>query len=276
MCHVVQSEVERIFKARSAARWNPGQRKGKLHRGALHRIPMNDDRVFRTKIEATNKDIAVQLVIDCSGSMSGSKISSAATAAYMLASIFERINVPFEVVGFTTLNAPIAGHVAKADWTKLQKDYQACREEAYRMGKRTKFARFAPIALYTFKEFQKRFDDIAKKTLGFLPNAYGFMLNNIDGESIEMAAMRLRMRREARKVMIVMSDGQPAGDGDGAMQQRKLKQVVEDIGRSNIEIYGLGLEDRSVLHYYPKAEVIGHSAQIPEKVMALIQRLLTA
>ncbi|WEU67325.1 DNA polymerase III subunit alpha [Xanthomonas phage JGB6] len=41
------------------------------------------------------------------------------------------------------------------------------------------------------------------------------MANNVDGESVEIAGRRLLQRKESRKIMIVMSDGSPAADGDG-------------------------------------------------------------
>ena len=267
--HVIQGEVERIFRARSATRWNPGQRRGKISRNSLHRACIGDDRVFRQKIVTTNREIAVQLVIDCSGSMWGRKLEYASVAAYMLASVLDRINVPCEIVGFTTMNGAVAGHLSNTDWRALQKHFHASWGEM-------NYGRYAPTCLYVFKDFARRFDDKAKKTLGFLPSSHGFMSGNVDGESIEQSAMRMRLRKEPRKVMIVMSDGQPACDGDFVLGQRKLKQVVEDINASGIEIYGLGLMDNSVKNYYPKNEVIGTANEIPTKVLALIQQLLVS
>lgn len=266
-CHVIQGEVERVFRARSASRWNPGQRRGKLNRSSLHRACIGDDRVFRTKIEAHTRDVAVQLVIDFSGSMGGAKIRYASMAAYMLALVMERINIPFEIIGFTTMSGPVAGQIDAADW-------RAFRAEASKYRYDQEFSRFAPICTYVYKEFRKRFDDEAKKTLGFLETAYGFMNANADGESLEIAAMRLNQRREPRKVMIVMSDGQPSCDGDYDAGVEKLKQVVQDISRSDIEIYGLGLLDTSVRDYYSKCEVINTVEEIPPKVLALVQQLL--
>ncbi len=267
--HVIQGEVERAFRARSAARWNPGQRKGKINRGALHRIATGDDRVFRTKLETQTKDVAVQLVIDCSGSMRFQKIDYAAIAAYMLASVLEKVNVSSEVLGFTTIHDALPGIFTRQQWDEFVRQVHA---EGYTRS--TEYARYCPLAIFTFKEFQQRFDERARKTLGFLPSAARYMGANADGESIEIAAMRLRSRKEARKVMIVMSDGQPASDGDHYMGVAKLKQVVQDMNKSGIEVYGLGLMDTSVLGYYDKAEVVTKAEEIPVKILALLQKIL--
>lgn len=281
MCHVIQSEVERVFKARSAVRWNPGQRKGKMHQAALYRLRTGDDRIFRTRIEGQSRDVAVELVIDMSGSMYGPKISFAATAAYMLSTVLDKLNLPHEIVGFTTMGPSTVQHLGNSkEWNRLSKEVDQAREDLYynrtNPHRKGNYARYEPICLYVLKDFTKRFDDHAKKTLCVLPATFGLMLNNVDGESVEMVAMRLRARREARKIMIVMSDGQPAADGDRFMQYSKLKQVIDDLEKSGIEVYGLGLLDYAVQSYYKKNEVITNAEEIPSKVIALVQRLLTS
>jgi cobalamin biosynthesis protein CobT len=70
----MQKSLERIIVARSMATWQPTQRSGRLHSASLARLACNDCRVFRKKIEGKSRDVALELVIDCSGSMGGARI----------------------------------------------------------------------------------------------------------------------------------------------------------------------------------------------------------
>lgn len=263
----LQSEVERVFRARSAARWLPAQKKGKLHRAGLHKLISGDDRVFRTKLETTTKSVAVQLVIDASGSMSGGKIEAACVAAYIFATLLQRIGVPCEIVAFSTLDDRIADALG---FKRASEVYKAIWEGG---PGGFKYGRVEPLALYVLKEFKERFNDSQKKALAFMPELYGILRNNVDGESIEQAATRLVAQKEARKVMIVMSDGAPAaycGHGLGS----HLKKVIKEMERAGLEIYGLGLMDHSVKEFYMNSEVISRIEEIPERILALLKKIV--
>ena len=85
----LQKDLERAVAARSAASWSAGHRSGRLHQASLARLTsFGDDRVFRRKHISDSKDVAVSLLVDCSGSMTGSKIRNAAYSAYGLAAYF--------------------------------------------------------------------------------------------------------------------------------------------------------------------------------------------
>ncbi len=87
---------------------------------------------------------------------------------------------------------------------------------------------------------------IAQRCLGFP------MSGNSDGEALMWAADRLLKRKEKRKVLLVLSDGQPA-DGTGFADAGSiLKYAIDSCRKRGIEVYGIGIEDSSVRHFYGK------------------------
>jgi cobalamin biosynthesis protein CobT len=100
--------------------------------------------------------------------------------------------------------------------------------------------------------------------------------NNVDGESVLTAAKRLLTRREPRKVMIVLSDGQPSAVGIPAHLQSHLKRAVQTCEDMGIEMIGIGIETDSVKYYYPKHVVLRHANELPAAVMGELKRFLIA
>lgn len=253
----LQKDLERAIAARSLATWEAGRRSGRLHAANLSRLAVGDPRVFRKKHETTSKDVAVSLVIDASGSMSGSKIHTATQAAYALSSVLERIGISHEVVAFTT-GEPCATH-------------EELDKEQRKIGRR--FTRIEGLYMPILKGFNERLKTEVKERFGWLPNSR-VMRNNIDGECVEIAARRLMGRRESGKVMIVLSDGAPAGQGDMAALQRHLRQVVKNVEKAGVKTVGIGIESSEVTKFYPKNIVLHNVAELPDRVIKELRHLL--
>jgi cobaltochelatase CobT len=254
----LQKDLERAISARSLSQWTPGQRSGRLNSSALSRLAVGDARVFRKKHEVTSKDVAVELVVDMSGSMSGTKITTASRAAYALASTLERIGIPCEVICFTTGRAAFDdfGHYS-AEVAKIGRNYS--RNEALYM----------PI----LKKFDERMLPNIKQRFAWLPHC-GDLRNNVDGESIEVAARRLMTRREAGKVLMVLSDGAPHAAGSTSELSAHLKKTIKEIAKRGVNVLGIGIESDEVRKYYPKALVIHNVSELPGVVMKELRALL--
>ena len=76
-------------------------------------------RVFDRKLEKKNvSDMAVMMLVDCSGSMAGRKISLARDAAIVLTETFKALNIPVYVMGFTAdTNHYDVTHIHYVSWT---------------------------------------------------------------------------------------------------------------------------------------------------------------
>ncbi|RWI35459.1 IPT/TIG domain-containing protein [Mesorhizobium sp.] len=255
----MQKDIERMLAAQSQVRNMAGYRSGRLHAPNLHRLIAGDDRIFFKREEHTSKDTAVTLLIDNSGSMKGSKVRTAMVGAYALATTLERVRIPHEILGFTT-----------GDWNSLPYSInEAMREEMVNSGVR--FQRTLPIIMPIYKSFDERINSEVKKRIAFTANAQRNLQGNIDGESLEYAAIRLSKRREKRKVIIVLSDGHPAGAeyADG-----HLKLTVEKLTKAGFDLVGIGIEDSAVRHFYPKSVVLNNVQQLPGEIMKELRTIL--
>jgi cobaltochelatase CobT len=222
----MQKDLERAIAARSAAVWTGGHKSGRLHGSALVRLFGMGDRidVFRRKQENTSKSVAVSLVVDCSGSMSmGGKISLACHAAYGLSATLERIGINHEVIGFTTTSMP---HSAVKEM-HLDPNYR-------------KFARSEALVLPVFKAYHERVTANVVRRFALVANqrqSFGLQ-ENVDGESIQIAAHRLTVRPENRKIMIVLSDGEPACQGPGpyGILDAHLKESIKNVEKAGVDV----------------------------------------
>ncbi|MDG5700774.1 cobaltochelatase CobT-related protein, partial [Acinetobacter baumannii] len=74
----------------------------------------------------------------------------------------------------------------------------------------------------------------------------------VDGECLQMAAPRLSAQKEARKIIMVLSDVNPNGSGPTPTLNKHLKTTVQEISRAGFEVIGIGINTQSVKEFYPK------------------------
>lgn len=254
----LQKDMERAVAARSLAMFSAGHRSGRLHTSGLARLALGDERVFRRKHVSHSKDVAIGVLIDASGSMGGARIHVASRVGFAVSSVLDRMNIAHEVMAFTT-----EGEIPGAA--------DVIREEERKIGKR--YARTENIWMPILKGFNERVNVEVKKRFAWLP--VGVRLReNVDGECVQIAAARLAMRRESRRILMVLSDGAPACPGDWDAQHAHLKRAVRDLARSRIECIGIGIQTDAVRGYYPKFVVIHSLEELPDTVMKQIKRIL--
>lgn len=272
MTGVMQKDIERMMAAQSRVFNVGGRRSGRLNSSGLHRLLAGDDRVFAKREEIRAKDTAVMLLSDCSGSMSGAPMATAMSASYALAQVLERCNIPAECMGFTTSNGyafkstdrPV---VSAADIQRLNVEKNA---DEQRTG--VAFSRFIPIYMPIFKEFHERLNVDVKKRFAYQRSVQPNMGGNIDGESLEYAAMRLMKRKENRKVIIVLSDGFPAGANN---DDEHLKYMTERLTAAGIDLVGIGIKSNAVERFYENSIVLHEIADLPKAVMGELKKILT-
>lgn len=254
----LQKDLERAIIARSRATHSAGHRSGRLHGAGLSKLIVGDTRVFRRKEENTTKDVAGSLLIDVSGSMSGGKIHLASQAAYAVSQVLDRLKISNEVLAFTT-GPKIGGNAGQMD------------KEEQKMGRG--FTRTESLYIPVLKGFNERIATDTKQRFGWLPNCR-IMRNNVDGESVEIAARRLMARKEAGKFMIVLSDGAPACAGDNRAASAHLKRVIKDLINCGVNVIGIGIQTDSVKQFYPKSIVINDISELPARVVGELRKML--
>lgn len=263
MVGLMQKEIERMMAARSQVVKVPGYRSGRLNSAGLHRLMSGDDRVFRRLHESKSKDTVVGLLIDNSGSMaSHGKIGVAMASGFALAQTLEKVGIKNEVIGFTTTNdAP------GFSWNMVQSEQQ-------RLGRM--YSRLQPLYMPIYKDFDERLTPEVKRRFASTAAYADFMQSNIDGECVEIAIQRLARRNEKRKVLLVLSDGNPAGAGVPREQNWKLKTVVQEAPKFGVDLMGIGIMDASVAAFYPRHVVLSNLNDLPKQVMGEMKRILSA
>ncbi len=254
-------QLERLILARKRSMFEPGKRSGRLHSANLHRLQSGDDRIFRRKFETKIKDTAVEILTDMSGSMSGGKMTTAAYSSYALAQMLQRVNIPCEVMTFTTGSGD----------SQYNKEMQ---EAMQRLGR--PFSHMGVCQHKLLKGFNERIDSNVAKRFAHLGEGHGnrWMGANCDPESVYTAGVRLAKRPEERKILMVLSDGHPAFAGDGGAGYDRLRDVVKDCEGAGMDVLGIGIQDSSVREFYPKCVVIQRATDLPATIMGEMQGLL--
>jgi cobalamin biosynthesis protein CobT len=263
MVGVMAKNLERAIAAMTKVAWNPGLRRGRINPSALAKSGVGDDRLFRKRYEHRAKDTAATLLIDCSGSMQGPKMRTAALAGYALSMVLERLRVPHEVVGFTT---------------RISTEMEAALDRERRShGRSVNYSRDESLYMPIFKEFHERVTAVVTRRMAYLVPGYpeGVMRNNVDGESVQIAAHRLRQQRASRHVLMVLSDGRPACSPGYGLNEH-LQKVVRNVEASGIDVIGIGIGTSVVEQFYPRNVVVDDIKELPQVVISQLGKLLLA
>jgi cobalamin biosynthesis protein CobT len=227
----VRRKLERVVTAMHRSYYENGKRNGKLDvRRNVSKIVNLKSNVFRNKVDEVNINTAMSLLLDLSGSMSiCGKDAMAQQITIAVAEALAPVGVPLEVLGHQTCMMEMAHNKVVFD------------EEIY--------GRWDNIRLTQFKDFE---DSIAacRSTMGSIEMHTGYC--NADGDAIIMAAKRLYERPEEKKVLFVLSDGQPAYHSQTRCVHQYTRDAVEWCLFRGIDVMGLGMLDDSVKQYYPK------------------------
>ena len=262
----VARQLERAFVSRNKSLWQQGQAKGRLSTGNLYRLTAGDEHIFKKKIEHRTRDLAVSLVVDCSGSMYGGKIFTAMCAAWVMSEVLQRLGVANEVIGFTT--GDVSDPRSKQLYEEMLDDERAGRE----------WDRHEPIFMPVFKSFDERFGIEQKKRLCSLPHVSGALRNNVDGESVQYAYDRLNKYaskgKQKGKMMIVFSDGMPAAGVPSRKLNSHLTQVVKRIEADKTNIVGVGIMSESVQRFYRKNVQLDNIEELPTLVLKQLRDAL--
>ena len=233
-------QVRRLIQIRARVQYQYGVKKGKLDQPRLSRLALGlpgfSERVFKNKISNTVLDAAVTVLIDMSGSMGGEKVLFATEAAVLLSEVFEVLQIPCEILGFSD--------------------------------------RGRHPLMFVYKSYSK--NRLSKEELlASIGHSSNYMTGNPDGDAILWSYNRIVGRRERRKLLVVMSDGQPAASKGEHGCAQFTKKVVEEIEKlQKVEIYGLGICDAAVNSFYKHRSVVENPEEIPMKLIELIERKL--
>lgn len=232
MAGVLSRRLKRKLVVASYTRNEYEKASGRINTKRIARFLMTgNERVFKRKSKGKDLKARAVLVIDQSGSMSGSRIHNARLASILFGEFCNSLGIPFEIIGFTTLSR---GNKYDTASTADQNTY----------------TRWDPLQLFHYKGYNEKWNKVGGRIHHMTAHNH-----NCDGESIKICAQRLMhaAQPDERKIMFVFSDGQPAQTiwKYNDLHARYLKQVMKDIQTAGIEAIGIGIQTDVVKHFYP-------------------------
>jgi cobaltochelatase CobT len=245
------NRLQRRLQAQQNRSWEFDLEEGYLDAARLARIIANPTvpLAYKQEKDTDFRDTVVTLLLDNSGSMRGRPISIAAICADVLARTLERCNVKVEILGFTT---------------RAWKGGQA-REAWLQEGRPQLPGRLNDLRHIIYKSADAPWRR-SRDSLGLMMKE-GLLKENIDGEALEWAHRRMTTRREARKILMVISDGAPVDDSTLSVNpanflEKHLRDVIAMVEkRKQVELLAIGI-GHDVTRYYDRAVTITDVEQL--------------
>ena len=253
------NRLQRKVMAQQRRSWEFGLDEGIIDPTRLARIVANPTvpLSYKAEKETEFRDTVVTLLIDNSGSMRGRPIALAAMSADIISRTLERCGVSTEILGFTT--RAWKGGKSRELWMQQDRPAEPGRLNDIRH------------IIYKAADAPMR---RTRKNLGLMLKE-GILKENIDGEALVWAYNRLAKRPEARKIIMVISDGAPVDDSTLSVNPSNILEVdlrnvihwIENSGTVELNAIGIG---HDVTRYYKKAMTIADADQLAK---ALIDQL---
>ena len=245
------NKLQRRLQAQQSRSWEFDREEGLLDAGRLARVVANPTTPLSFKVEKDTefRDTVVTLLLDNSGSMRGRPISIAAICADVLARTLERCQVKVEILGFTT---------------RAWKGGQS-RESWLAQGRPALPGRLNDLRHIIYKSADAPWRRV-RPNLGLMMKE-GLLKENIDGEALEWAHRRMVGRPEARKILMVISDGAPVDDSTLSVNsantlEKHLRDVIAMVERRRaVELIAIGI-GHDVTRYYQRAVTITDVEQL--------------
>ncbi|WP_428624673.1 cobaltochelatase CobT-related protein [Sedimenticola sp.] len=259
----IANRLQRRLLVQQQRAWEFDQEEGLLDGARIARVVANPTHALSYKREkpAAFRDTVVTLLIDNSGSMRGRPITVAALSADILARTLERCGVKVEVLGFTT-QAWKGGRV----WETWQQ-----------AGEPTNPGRLNELRHIIYKPADQPWRR-AKNRIGLMLKP-GLLKENIDGEALIWAYRRLIRRPEARKILLVISDGAPVDDATLTANpphylDAHLRQVIQWLERRTpVQLMAIGI-GHDVTRYYRQALMLREPEELGGAMLKQLAQLL--
>jgi cobalamin biosynthesis protein CobT len=124
--------------------------------------------------------------------------------------------------------------------------------------------------IWVFSDFNERISE--NDLVSRFDRASACLWENTDGDALAYAYAMLNQRKEKRKVLLVISDGDPAGRSDKGDIRQYTREVVKSIESANIDVYGIGLLHHGVEKYYKKHIVVSDVSQLTPAIINILDR----
>lgn len=260
----LSKDLRRLLEERRRRYYVSGYKSGKLNSKSLFSVKCGNDRVFKKKNEIRDVNACASLLVDMSGSMSGSRIEVAMKSAYAFAMTLQDLKVPFEIFGFLT-DSPNS---------TMRREYNKFAAKNPDLALRV-VNQDSPERFYEFKSFNEQFDILSKKAIAAVGNGGVNLNQNEDSKHVMLAMQRLSVRPEKVKALFVFSDGSPCFCAhDIKPSAAKLTSLVQNSKTDyGVDVYGIGINSETVKQYYKNNKVIKHLSDLPTALFDFLRKI---
>ena len=241
----LENDLREIFVARRASRWKSGFKTGKRIdiktriQEKAKSISAVESKAWQKRELPSEKDYAISILIDLSGSMSGQKIQETFKALIVLSEVLNKLSIKTEILGFND---------------RLY-EYQTFGENLSR-------------------ESRENMGGALKEVNN---SNGGRAAYNDDGWALQETSKRLMRQKAAEKFIMVLSDGLPEESPQHSGSEFDLKRVVSHIIReSDQKLIGLGIGSGTghVKKYYPNSLANINVKEMAEKLADTIREMI--
>lgn len=235
------AQVRRYLQAKARTKVSREKYHGRLDKQSIVRLAMPpidggewNKRVFYGFDELKQLNTCVHILTDWSGSMDGRKMVYAADATGRLIHVMDRVlRVPVQAAAFTNATSPCDIGVIKRFSDKSISPRQVAEN----------FSKF-----------------------------YKYSSANNDADALMWAYRETKRRKEQRKIIIVLSDGCPAGSWGNTSSHQNLLHVTNQIEQDkSVELYGVGICSDEVKTYYKNYRVLNDPTEINTTLFNVIK-----
>jgi len=265
----IKREIENKLLAKRDLRWESGQKKGRFDVKRCVAAFAGQENVFELRREDQTLDTVVTLMIDHSGSMhSDSKMKLSRLATICLSEVLSKVGVPFRVVGFD------------AAGSNKKDRYYGCGDYDGYQAFIKDFTDHTPVFHMVYKGFDESFSR-SKSQIGAMSNDT-IGSHNCDAASIHREWELIKGRHEEKKMIIVMSDGQPETDwgatvSDPEIHGRRViyaatKAAIQTVVKEGGVISAIGIGSDAVTGLYEESVVINNFKDLPKVSLKMLEK----
>ncbi len=243
--------IQRALQSLSKERWKSGRADGIIDDKRLAGVILGQQEIYRKKKPAPEIDTAVEILVDCSGSMQGEELEICQQLALILQSSFAGTPIRFEIIGYTSGDIDSAPDNVKIMAQAVQQQYGQA-------------ATVRSLQLYEFKGFDVP-HHVALTTIGNMTKVQTG--GTPTGDAILAAHQRLGARKERRHVMFVLTDGAP----DDTQTCKEAVRTVESCGAT---VLGIGIQSNAVKTCFKNWVMLNDSRDLAAVVLHTMADML--
>jgi len=264
LVNTMKAKLRRALMAKESRDWDFAREFGRLDTKRIVAGSLGSPVVYKQRKDRMELDTAVHFLIDLSGSMSGSKCKVAMEATVAFSECLEGTQIKYQISGFDNGG-----------------DGKGLQDLVYKAQKSRKvYHRYEPLNLFKFKDFNQTLQ-LAKGPISCIGTCASG--NNSDRDAVIWAYHELLQRPEKRKILFVLSDGQPANATINVRDEYSprgplvmgLKDAIDECGEHGVECVGVGILTDHVQSIYPKSVSITKVDDLSGAIFNQLSNLLT-